>query len=607
LKATLISGPHLMPAAASTVASSMAVPTPHSTAVATAVRAGVSETAAPAEAGPGTDPERTGHAESLAESSSERLFPAFLDLRGRAVLVVGGGAVAKRKVSALLDAGADVRVGAPQLDPELAAWAAAGRLQHLPGRFVPEWLDAVWLVVAATDDPEVNRQVSEAGTARRLWVNAVDDIANSSFQVPARIERGPLQIAISSGGGAPMLARQLRERLETELDPSLGTLASLLLRHRNRIREGVPDLDARRRFFADILAGDVPRLLRSAQTAQGEAELLRAIAEATGDGSKTHDNASTTSPPDHNIRRRARGSVVLVGAGPGDPGLLTLRGLRALNEADVILHDRLVSAEVLELARRDAERIEVAKEAGHHRTTQEQIHALMLEHARAGRRVVRLKGGDGFIFGRGGEELEFLREHDIPYEVVPGITAALACAAYAGVPLTHRDHAQSLLLATAHAKSEDDGLDWQALAQPRQTLALYMGVAGTARIRDRLIAHGRAADTPFAIIENGSRAEQRVIVGRLADLPDRARLHEVKSPALLLIGEVAGLAERLHWFGAAPLSAVSPRADESGASMSDASEHRSPSPATQTPTPQTPANSPPLEPMPVAATLAEAA
>jgi uroporphyrin-III C-methyltransferase / precorrin-2 dehydrogenase / sirohydrochlorin ferrochelatase len=480
--------------------------------------------------------------ENAAERHTESLFPAFLDLRGRAILVVGGGAVARRKVAALLGAGAEVLVGAPALEPELAELAAAGRLQHLAGYFVPEWLDAVWLVIAATDDPNVNQQVAEAGAARRLWVNAVDDIAHSSFQVPARIERGPLQIAISSGGGAPMLARQLRERLESELDPSLGTLARLLLRHRARIRDVIPDLPARRRFFAHILAGEIPRLLRSGQSALGEEALLAAV-----------DNAKQMQSSSIDAQTNTTGSVILVGAGPGDPGLLTLRGLRALNEADVILHDRLVSAEVLDLARRDAELIEVAKEAGRHHTTQAQIHALMLEHARAGRRVVRLKGGDGFIFGRGGEELEFLRNHDIPYEVVPGITAALACAAYAGVPLTHRDHAQSLLLATAHAKGEDDALDWPALAQPHQTLALYMGVAGTARIRDRLIAHGRAPSTPFALIENGSRAGQRVVVGRLADLPERAHLHGVRSPALLLIGEVAALAERLHWFGATPL------------------------------------------------------
>ncbi|HEX6832127.1 MAG TPA: uroporphyrinogen-III C-methyltransferase, partial [Rudaea sp.] len=239
-----------------------------------------------------------------------------------------------------------------------------------------------------------------------------------------------------------------------------------------------------------------------------------------------------------------------VGAGPGDPGLLTLRALRALNEADVILHDRLVAAEILELARRDALRIEVGKEAGHHRVTQDQIHALMLEHARAGRRVVRLKGGDPFVFGRGGEELEFLRAHGIAYEVVPGITAAVACAAYAGVPLTHRDHSQSVHLVTAHCKASLDTLDWRALAAERQTLAIYMGVAQLAQLRDRLIAHGRAASTPFALIENGSRPEQRVITGTLGELAEKQRQSGVQSPALLILGEVAALATQLAWFGA---------------------------------------------------------
>ena len=259
----------------------------------------------------------------------------------------------------------------------------------------------------------------------------------------------------------------------------------------------------------------------------------------------------------------AVGSVALVGAGPGDPGLLTLRALRLLNQADVILHDHLVSDDVLRLARRDAEFIDVGKQAGDHKTSQDRIHALMLEHARAGHRVVRLKGGDPFVFGRGGEELEFLRAHDIAFEVVPGITAALACAAYAGIPLTHREHAQSVRLVTAHGKESIDGLDWRALAQERQTLAVYMGVAGLDRLRTRLLAHGRDAATPFALIENGSRPEQRVVRGTLSNLPERAREEVVRSPALLILGEVAALAERLHWFGARPLLTPSPAAPAS--------------------------------------------
>ena len=243
-------------------------------------------------------------------------------------------------------------------------------------------------------------------------------------------------------------------------------------------------------------------------------------------------------------------------AGPCDAGLLTLRALRLLNEADVILHDRLVSKEVLALARRDAEFIEVAKESGHHYTTQDGIHDLLLEHAKAGKRVVRLKGGDPFIFGRGGEECEVLRANDIPFEVVPGVTAALACAAYAGIPLTHRDHAQSLRFVTAHCQKSEDTLDWQQLAAEKQTLAIYMGVASLERLQNKLIEHGRNQDTPFAIVENGSRPEQRVVTGTLAQLALRASQHQVKSPALLIIGEVAAFAESLHWFGSAPLGDI---------------------------------------------------
>lgn len=463
------------------------------------------------------------------------LFPVFADLRGRAVLVVGGGTVALRKATALVEAGAVVRVGAPALNAELAALADQARIEHLRGEFQPHWLDGAWLAIAATDDEAVNRAVAEAGDARRVWVNVVDDAQASSVQIPARVDRGPLQIAISSSGAAPMLARHVRERLETQFDESLGELAELLGRERARIRARHPQLPQRRRFFERLLAGPIPRLLRQRRHLAAERELVSALNQ-----------------PAHDVR----GSVALVGAGPGDPGLLTLRALRVLNAADIVLHDRLVSDEVLQLVRRDAQRIEVGKQAGNHHATQDQIHALMLQHAREGKRVVRLKGGDPFVFGRGGEELEVLRAHGIEYEVVPGITAALACAAYSGVPLTHREHAQSVRLVTAHHKDSLTGLDWAALAQERQTLAVYMGVAGLSELASQLVAHGRAASTPFAIVENGSRANQRVITGTLDQLDERARQHDVQSPALLIVGEVAALAGTLHWFGDAPLDAA---------------------------------------------------
>ncbi|MGB3434038.1 siroheme synthase CysG [Achromobacter sp.] len=458
-----------------------------------------------------------------------KLFPIFADLQDRRVLVVGGGAVAERKTLSLLEASADVLVGAPELTPALAALAAEGRIRHLSGRFDPAWLDGAWLVVAATDDRDTNAAVSQAADARRIFSNVVDDPELSSFQVPSIVDRSPVIVAISSSGVAPVLARRIRERIESLFDHTLGQLAGLAANYRKRIRASHPDLGARRRFYDWLLDGPVAGFLRQQQPAQAEAALAAALAAPRA--------------PD-------AGSVVLVGAGPGDPGLLTLKALRALNEADVILHDRLVSGEVMSLARRDAERVSVGKLPGEdHNATQARIHKLMLEHARAGRRVVRLKGGDAFIFGRGGEELEYLRAHGVRYEVVPGITAALACAAYAGIPLTHREHAQSVRLVTAHCREDEDNLDWPALAREKQTLAFYMGVGQLDLLTSRLLAHGRAPRTPFALIENGSRPEQRVLSGTLDQLPALAAEHAIRSPALLIVGEVAGLAPQLQWFG----------------------------------------------------------
>ena len=461
-----------------------------------------------------------------------KLYPIFARLDGCAVLVVGGGEVAARKCRALLDTGARVTVGAPRLNADLSHWLRENSIRHIAGAFDECWLDEAWLVVAATDDDAVNRRVSAAATRRRIFVNVVDDARLSTFHVPAVIDRAPLQIAISSGGAAPMLARWLRERLEGLLDHALGPLAALLERARRRIRARLREPSARRAFYRRVFDSDVTASLRAGRAPDAELQLERLLAD---------------------VSRPQAGSVALVGAGPGDPGLLTLNALRALNEADVILHDRLVSPAVLELARRDATRIEVGKQSGNHRVSQDAIHALLLEHARAGRRVVRLKGGDPFVFGRGGEEMEFLREHGIAYEAVPGVTAALACAAYAGVPLTHRDHAQSVRFLTAHTHQSLDVIDWRSMTAPGQTLAVYMGVAQLAALRTRLLAAGASHRTPVAIVENGTRSEQRVIVTSLGALPRSANRHAVKSPALLIVGAVAALARRLDWFGAVPI------------------------------------------------------
>jgi uroporphyrin-III C-methyltransferase / precorrin-2 dehydrogenase / sirohydrochlorin ferrochelatase len=468
-----------------------------------------------------------------------QLYPLFADLTDRCVLVVGGGDVAARKAAMLLRAGAKVTVGAPLLGPELRVLAQQGRITYRAGAYQSDWQEGAWLVVAATRSRPLNSRIAADGHAQQRLVNVVDDPGLSSFQVPAVIDRSPLLVAISSGGTAPMLARRLRERIESLLDPALGSLLQLAQRYRARIRARYTDLASRRRFYDWLHDGPVKALLRASQPAHAEHQLVAALSNRD--------------------ELPSQGFVALVGAGPGDPGLLTLRALRALNEADVILHDELVNPQILDLARRDAEQIAVGKRGGGMHTPQDAIHALLLEHAQAGRRVVRLKGGDPFVFGRGGEELQFLHAHGIPYEVVPGITAALACAAYSGVPLTHRDHAQSVRLITAHCQQSLDTLDWTELARERQTLAFYMGVSKLDEITAQLLAHGRAPDTPFALVENGSLPNQRTLTGTLGDLPPLAARHAIQAPALLILGEVAALAGIAHWHGellgaASPLS-----------------------------------------------------
>lgn len=461
---------------------------------------------------------------------SAPLYPLFADLAAKRVLVVGGGKVAERKVAALLGSGAEVVVGSPELTANLANQARAGSIQHRPGRFTQEWLEHAWLVVAATGNKRSNAKIAEAAHARQRLVNVVDDLALSSFHVPATVIRGALQIAISSGGKAPAIARRVRARLEAHLDESLAGLLALSSRYRAHIKQKIPSLSARRQFFDWLLDGPVAGLLRRNRSDKAERELLLAL--------------------DTPRQWRSTGRVSLVGAGPGDPGLLTLKAQRALQQADIILHDRLVSADILQLARRDAESIAVGKQVGDSQDdTQNRIHDAMLHHARRGLHVVRLKGGDPFIFGRGGEELEFLRAHDVDYEVIPGITAASACAAYAGIPLTHREHAQSVHMVTAHCRKSLDTLDWSVLAANRQTLAVYMGVAQLPHLTRKLLAHGRAATTPFALIENGSRPEQRLVHGQLQDLPRLARHHAIRAPSMLILGEVAALAASLGWYG----------------------------------------------------------
>jgi uroporphyrin-III C-methyltransferase/precorrin-2 dehydrogenase/sirohydrochlorin ferrochelatase len=457
-----------------------------------------------------------------------RYFPLFLDLAGKPVLLVGGGDVAARKFALLSEAGAVVTVVAPALGAEMAAAVAAGSARHVEREFAAGDVQDVWLVVAATNHRAVNASVAAAANAARIPCNVVDDRELSSFIMPAIIDRSPVQIAVSTGGTSPVLARLIRERLETLLDGSLGPLAAFADRWRERVRARFADLGARRRFLSWMLTGPVAASLRAGRTQRAEDLTARAL----------DDPASV--PPGH---------VVLVGAGPGNAGLMTLQGLRALQEADVIIHDRLVSPEVLDLARRDAARFDVGKFVGGGGATQEEINALLVEHAQRGEYVVRLKGGDPFVFGRGGEEIDFLRAHGVSFEVIPGITAAVAAGAYAGVPLTDRRHAQAVRFLTGNSDEQLRQFDFSDLAAGRETLAFYMSVGRLAALRDKLLASAVDGTMPVAFIENASRNEQRVIVSSVEQMHRDAVLQKLKAPAMLIIGQVAGSAAELQWFG----------------------------------------------------------
>ena len=453
-------------------------------------------------------------------------LPIFCRLDNKPVLLVGGGEVAERKARLLLDAGAHLTVVAPELDPELAELAANGSIEWLAGEFAPAQLTGKWLVVAATDRREVNALVYQSANQARIFANVVDDPKRSSFIMPSIIDRSPLMVAISSGGKAPVLARLLREKLEALLPQHLGAVAAFAGSLRERVKARFASMGERRRFWERLLGAD--RLGQA--LARGDSASANQLADSLfADESQTG------------------GEVVLVGAGPGDPGLLTLHALRQMQQADVVVYDRLVSDEVMALVRRDAKRIFVGKQAGNHCVPQEGINQLLLDEAKKEQRVVRLKGGDPFIFGRGGEELETLVGSGIGFQVVPGITAASGCAAYAGIPLTHRDHAQSVRFVTAHGKGGAQDLDWPLLAKDKQTLVFYMGLSSCATIREQLLTHGKAGDTPVALIERGTQPSQRVIRGTLDQLPELAV--GVESPALIMVGSVVTLADQLAWFG----------------------------------------------------------
>jgi uroporphyrin-III C-methyltransferase/precorrin-2 dehydrogenase/sirohydrochlorin ferrochelatase len=459
-------------------------------------------------------------------------LPIFLKLAGQPCLVVGGGEVAARKAASLLGAGAAVTVLAPELGTALAALAAAGRVVHRRKGFESLDVDGFRLVVSATDRREVNAAVSAAAERAGVPVNVVDCPELCSFVFPAVVDRSPVVVAVSTGGASPVLARLIRAQLERAIPAAYGRLAELAEKFRSRVKAAVREPSRRRLFWERTLGGPVAELVFAGREEEAERRLEGWLASA-----------------EQAPEAAGRGFVSLVGAGPGDPELLTLGALRAMQEADTVVYDRLVSPEVMRLVRTDAEKIYAGKESRRHALPQEQINALLVRLAKEGKRVVRLKGGDPFIFGRGGEEIETLMEEGVPFQVVPGITAASGCAAYAGIPLTHRDHAQSVTFVTGHLKDGGvAGLDWERLARPGQTLVIYMGLQGLPQIRDALIRHGCPRDTPAALVQQGTTRRQRLIAGTLGNLPELVAEAGASAPTLVIVGGVVSLHGKLAWF-----------------------------------------------------------
>ena len=456
-------------------------------------------------------------------------YPIFVKLQKRPCLIVGGGDVAARKAQQLLKAGANVTLLAPKINSAINALVKEEKITYLEKVYEQACMDHMVLVIAATDDSELNKLIAQHAHSNKMLVNVVDNPEAGNFIVPSVIDRSPVIIAVSTGGASPVLARLLRARLETFIPSSYGKLANLIARFRESVKGRLPNIRERRRFWEHILQGPVAEMLYAGQEQRAMTMLEKQLVQTTN-------------------YIEATGEVYLVGGGPGDPDLLTFRALRLMQQADVVLYDRLVASEIVDLVRKDAERIYVGKARDKHALPQDMINQLLVDLAKEGKRVLRLKGGDPFIFGRGGEEIDLLSENNIPFQIVPGITAASGCASYAGIPLTHRDFAQSCLFITGHLKDGTMNLNWSALVQPQQTLAVYMGTHGIEILSRELIKHGLLATTPAAIVQQGTTSEQHTYITTVKELPKIPEQHEIKPPSMIIIGDVVTLNEKLGWF-----------------------------------------------------------
>ena len=455
-------------------------------------------------------------------------YPIFLDLKDRQCLVIGGGSVASRKIKNLLTANAKITVISPQVSDELKQLASKNKILVIEREYQTSDIAVAFLIVAATDDSEVNTQVAEQAHNANIMVNVADNAELCSFIFPSILDRSPVTIAVSTGGASPVLARQLRMKLETLIPSACGRLAGITEEYREKVKQHFPEQKQRKAFWENALKGTFAELVYAGQDTS--ARLLLDDLLAKGED------------------KNPMGEVYLVGAGPGDPDLLTFKAARLMQQADVMVYDRLVSKPILDMANRNAERLYVGKEKDNHAVPQDKINDLLVKLAKQGKRVLRLKGGDPFIFGRGGEEIETLAENNVPFQVVPAITAASGCSAYAGIPLTHRDYAQSVTFATGHLKDGSINLNWEQLTQQNHTIVFYMGLTGISVISEELQAHGMSGDMPAALVEQGTTPNQRVHIGTVATLPQLVIDSGVRAPTLTIIGEVVQLHDKLHWY-----------------------------------------------------------
>lgn len=456
-------------------------------------------------------------------------FPLFLDARQLRCLVVGAGEVAARKLELILKTPATITVVAPWACDTVKRLAQSDQVTLIERIFEDADLNHKDMVFVATDSGEVNQHVHDLARAQNVLVNVVDNTPLCQFITPSIVDRSPIVIAMSSGGVAPVLLRYLRQKLETVLPTNISRLGNFSEKFREKVKQTLSTVTARRYFWEDVLDGDIAELVEKGQEDKADTAFLKALDAAAQE-------------------KKEQGSVYLVGAGPGDADLLTFRALRLMQKADVVVYDRLVSPEILELVRRDAEKIYVGKAKSNHTLPQEDINQLMVDEAKKGNRVVRLKGGDPYIFGRGGEEIETLISQGVEFQVVPGVTAANGAASYAGIPLTHRDHAQSVVFATGHLKNNTIDLNWPALAHDNQTIVFYMGLTGLSIICNKLIEHGLSPTTPIALVQSATTENQRVLTATLETIIEHPETASMKPPTLIIVGSVVSLHNKLDWF-----------------------------------------------------------